>query len=438
MKRFGAGGLAALCALAAVAQAQEQTTPGAVVRFDLSQRLEYSDNPDLSDPKVSQSRARTTLGIGVTSDTAISRFQFDVRSDLEAGAGRETGFASPRLSLSYDRDVGNARMGAALSFQDAAINSDPTSTTFDPGTNKKLGLDLDLETGVNAPIGMEWAVAHDSQRYSGTTDPSLINNTNNAITSTVYFRFDPRMTARVTGEYADYDVKGLGTDRRTTGFGAGLELQIDKLWRADLSASRDKVRLTGVTNRIEEGVSVGASLSREMPRGGLSLTLASSIGENGRRESAILRRQIDLPRGALALSAGSTRTEGLGSNPLFGIDYTRDLPRGGFSVSLEQSVETDTSTQEEINSSLRISHQTEINSRSNLRASATLYDSNELGTGADDSRRMDISLTYERQITSDWDMVAGISHTKSRSDSATDRSNNTVFVGLERSLLWRP
>ena len=437
-KCFGAGGYITLCALAAVAQAQDQSAPGAIVRFDISQRFEYSDNPDLADPKVSESRAITTFGVGVTSDTQVSRFRFDMRSNLEAGATRETGLTSPVLTLGYDRDVGHSRLGSALSFQDAAVNSDSTSTVFDPGSIKKLGVDLEVETGADAPFGTSWTLFHDSQRYSGTTDPSLIDNTTDGITGQLLFRFDPRVTGRLTGKYVDYDIKGTGTDRRTTGIGAGLEVQLDKLWQADLSLSRDKVRLTGLSNRTEEGLSVGLRLNREMARGMLSLDLASDVGENGRRDSAILRRKVDLPLGALTVSGGATQTDGLGSNPLYGLDYTRELPRGTFSISLEQSVETDTTTQEEINSSLRISHTAAINSTSRLRSSASVYDSNELGSGADDSRRVDLSLTYERDLTADWDLISGLSHRRSTSDSATDRSSNTVYVGLKRSFDWIP
>jgi len=67
----------------------------------------------------------------------------------------------------------------------------------------------------------------------------------------------------------------------------------------------------------------------------------------------------------------------------------------------------------------------------------SLIDTNVLGVDEDTSR-FDFDLSYNREVTRDWDMVVGYTHSRSTSDTATDRDSNTIFLRLQRDFEFRP
>ena len=105
-------------------------------------------------------------------------------------------------------------------------------------------------------------------------------------------------------------------------------------------------------------------------------------------------------------------------------------------MSLNQSVTSDALANEQIDTSLSLGVTQEVTDLSSLSLDASLRDSNELGALGIDSRRVDISLTYRRELERDWDMVGGYRYSHSTQDGTVDRDSNTIFIGLERSLVW--
>lgn len=442
------GGLLAICALGVLPPLALAQDGAFVARLDIEQRFEYSDNPDLATTKDRTALARTDLGFSLQRRTAIDTFLFDIGGQIEFGDDDpgESTIENPFFSLAFDRDVGRATFDLNLRFRETDVSSLVTETdeilgvdfaTLDTGKREDSNFSIGAEIGIDAPVGASLRVARDRLRYSGTTDPTLRDQDTDTLEGTIFFRFDPRITGRLFTTLADLDVDGVGgVDRETTIFGSGVEIDLSPVLTLDLGISQDKIELNGTTNRVEEGLSVTADLSREMANGTLGLALASEVGENGRRDSVSVSRSMELPRGALSYRLGLTQTNGLGTNPLYGIDWSQELPRGSFVVSLTQSVTTDSSANEQISSSLSVAYTQELTELSSFSARAALRRSDELRAGGIDSERIDLSLTYRRELERDWGLVSGFSHIRATQDSTADRSSNTVFIGLEKSLTW--
>jgi hypothetical protein len=159
---------------------------------------------------------------------------------------------------------------------------------------------------------------------------------------------------------------------------------------------------------------------------------------DGRRSFLSVSRDIDLPRGALAFSLGVTGANAVGSNPLVNVNYRHERSTTILNFGFSQDVRTNRDNQEEILTTLRASYDQQINSLSSLGASIGLFDRNNLDVSGNDSQRVDISLSYRYDLTRDWGLVGGYTYSLSTRDIESDRSSNTVFVGLQRSFNWNP
>ena len=448
--RHGVGALLTLFGVGAIAQAQDTQPAGLVARFDVSQRFEYSDNPDLDVDGTSDFFGRTTLGFGLDSTTGIQKFTFNLGTDILEGRSDRPSLdvANPYASLRYDRATESARFGFGAVYRESDVTSSFFDEDFpidsgiinqDTGTRQIFAYDLTGAVGLQAPVGASFRYAYSEVRYSGTSDPDLRDQSIDDLSAQINFRIDPRITARLTAEYYNYDVVGPGVDRRTTGIGAGVTLDVTPTLQADVSLSQDKIEQSGDINQTDEGLSGTVALTQTLTNGTLGVALSSDLTSVGRREYLTFSRSMDLVRGQkLSFSLGATRRDGVGTNPTFGANYSYELPTGLFSFGVTQSVTADSDNQEQINTALRASYDHRINNTSSLGASIGFWDRNELGAAADDGQRYDISLTYRHELTRDWGLVGGVSHIFSSSDFEADRSSNTVFVGIQRSFSWNP
>ena len=447
--RHAAGALSILCGVGVVAHAQDAQLSGLTARLDISQRLEYSDNPDLEAEADSDFFGRTVLDFGLESVTALETFTFNIGTDIEEMRDDQStlDLTNPIMRLRYDRATDAANIGFSLRYQESDVSSSFFGDDFpidgnvieqDTGTRQSYGYALNGAFGLNAPLGAAYDFRRDEIRYLDSDDPGLVDQTRDNFSGEVNFRIDPRITARLTGKYINQDYHGDGVDRRTTGYGLGALLDVTPRLVADLSISQDEIELTGDDNRTEEGLTFGAELTRQVPNGTIGLSAASEVTSNGRREFLSLTRDMELLRGSLAFTAGLTNSETAGTDPLFDVSYLHRLSTSSFTLGLSQTVTSDSDNQEDINTTFRANYDYQINSLSSLTAGATLFDRNALGEDASDGRRLDLSLSYRYALTRDWGLVNGFTHQISSSDTEDTRTSNTVFIGLERSFLWRP
>lgn len=445
--RLALGGLLVICAagiLPPLARAQDGAF---LARFDFGQLLEYDDNPGLDVEKDGGFVTRTQLGFRLERATGVDRFTFDARGDLLFGdtGSSDDGLVDPRVSLGFDRDVRHSRFGLSFDFRETDASSlvpedDPLLgsdfTSLDSGKRQDFSYRLNTAVGVDAPLGATLDLSHRELRYSGTSDPSLLDENTDIVDAVLLFRIDPRLTAEVFARYDNRDVQGGGVDQRNISYGTTLVADVTPRLTAAVTLSYDKTELSGDRDSTEDGLGFGLDLDQAMTNGTMGLSLRSDVEENGRRNELRFSRGLELPRGGVSISLGLTQTDGLGVDPLYGLEWRQELPQAEFSVALNQSVTTDVFADEQINSLLSFNYTQELTSLSRLEARAAVRNTNVLGSSGQDSQRLDLSLTYRRELERDWDLVGGVAFIRSREDSGPDRDSNRIFIGLDKSLSW--
>lgn len=420
---------------------------GLTIDVGVSQSLRYEDNPDF-DPGVSDGQflSRTGLSFDLNSETATQKLSFGLTAAVEAGRDSDNGLADPTARLSYTVNNRNTEALVDALWRERDVGTtesddlNPDDLDFGTGTRRDTRLTLGLRTGIEAPFGVDLTARDNRRSYSGTSDPDFFDTTRRSLDATARFRIDPRITLRLIAGIERYEAENADqTDRTTTELGFGGTFEVTPRLTADVDLTFDKIETEELGGTTEtDGIGIDTSLTREMANGTLTASLRTRETINGRRSTVRIGRALDLPDGALSFSLGATKSEGLSTEPVAELSYSRDLPRGQFDVSLRQSVETNNDDQETLSSRLSLGIDQDINSLSSWSADLSLADVNALDVGAEDKRRIDFSLSYRRDIGADWDLVSGYEFSHAREDGVEDREANTVFLTLEKTFSFRP
>ncbi|SMD03153.1 hypothetical protein SAMN06295998_12029 [Primorskyibacter flagellatus] len=444
-----AGG-AGLAVLMSVSTPLAQETPASARQFtlDVAQRLEWSDNPDLAIDGEDRLLARTSLRFGLERRTGIDRLSFSLGGDLEVSNDDATGFERPSLSLAWQRDVGHSQIGAAFDFNEVELGN-TTSTTFDEdtqstdfitvdsGARQTANLSLTGAFGIEAPFGGSYRLSQRQVRYVDTSDSDLQDADRLSFDGDLHFELDPRITLGLAAAYTDFDEEGPGDlDTVTSRVESYLELDVTPRLTSRIGLGWQEIEQSGTSDLTRDGLVFDASLTQALPRSTMELQTQSRITSNGRRNELRFIHSLERPLGSLRYSLGVSQTEDLDPAPLFGLSWRRELPRGAVSVDLEQVATTDTDDAEVVNSQLSLSYQQDLTTRSGFGLEFVMRDSDERADSGTDSRSYNLGLTYRHAVTEDWDFTGGISMVRVEEDGTADRDSNTVFIGLQRQLVW--
>lgn len=452
--RYGMSALAMLCAATGMVRAQD-IPPGVLATLDISQRLQYNDNVDFDPDTNAESDllGRTVLRFGLESVTKVQNLELDLGLEMTEGSRGKSSIdiENPFVRLAYDRNVRNTTLGVNLNYREADVDvdGDIDDLVFDEdgnvitqtgGTREFLVFGINGSFGRDAPIGGNWSYQYSELNFVGTNDPDLTDQNTDTVSGRITFRISPKVSASLTGRYSDFDAEGNGVNRETTSLGFATNLQVSRLLSVNAGLSYDRIERTGDEVDTDEGLSLNVDLTRDMPNGSWQVAFATDVSSNedGRRPSLTLNRERELLRGRLNYSFGLTGGGVVGTDPLFGIDYLHALPDGQVSVGLSQEVVSNGDNEERINTRLRAAYDKRISDSSNFGVSLVFFGVNDLSAAADDSQRIDVSLTYRHDLTPDWGLVGGVTHARLREDNDDKRTRNTVFVGLQRSFNWSP
>jgi hypothetical protein len=426
-------------------------------RFDFTQRLEYSDNPDLEDDGESDFFGRTLLGFGLESLTKVQRFALNFGTEIEAFRDDEGSDSNSDLdatnsfvNLRYDRNTRNALIGLGLDYREADTSSDITDDELDAdgnvirqdsGTRKTSVFRLNGEVGREAPIGARYNWTYTEINYSDTDDADLSDQTRNDVQGQLDFRISPKVTVFALARYEDLDTQGNGTDREETEISLGADLVVNRVLTANVSLGYTEIDRSGDQIATDDGISGGVGLTLARPDGSWGVAFRSDpeTNDNGRRSSLTVSRTRELSDGNLIYSFGVTGAgDVIGRDPIFNISYTEALPSGQVSFGLSQNVSTDDDNDERVNTALRANYDHRINSISSVGVGLSVFDNSQISGDGDDAQRVNFDLTYRHDLTRDWGLVGGYSYSLSTEDGRDDRSRNTLFVGLQRSFNWIP
>jgi hypothetical protein len=490
-----AAGAAAL-GLVSIASAQDGAG-GKILRVTVGQSLQYSDNIDLvANPDDSIFRSSTRLGLSYSDITRTQSLRFTTGGSYDIDSDGETDLRDPFMRLSYALEGANSRLSFSGDYietdlddaflRDPIAGSDPDDIVSEVGriesgvrinTNYRLG----FETGLESSIGFRLDMSARDRRYRRTTDPDLSETQHREINAETIFRIDPAITARLTAGglryIGDDDVE---TDRMTTSYGVGVAFDLSPITSLDLSFGHERIeteRLTGTT--LTKGQTYGVDFTRALSNGAIGASFFSEPSVNGRINTLRTSRDMDLRReGTLSYGIGATNTEGFLLEPLFTLDYAQPLQRGRFGIQLSQEARTDEEDDDAViltrlsaNYALALTEtlnwsinagfndvaarsdtgedRRRIDFRSNVTGQINDISSWSLGgnlsdtstsnlASSDRERRYGIQLSYRRDVSQDWDVVARYQHTTILDSDAADRRSNAISLGLEKTFDFRP
>lgn len=423
-----------------------QDAGGLSATISVGQEFRYSDNLNFGIVPVSGVQSLTSLGLNVSSITAQSALEFGLSGVLENGADAQSGLADPTLTFAYNTGTRNTALSLSGSYREADVNDlfdDPnfidTGLILGNGNRANTFVRGSWDTGLEARFGVGASFTYQDRNFTNTIDPNLFDTTQFVIGLTARFEVNPSVTLVLGYEDTDYEAEDLVStrrDRQSLSLNGTFAVRRDLTLRAGISHD-DNVTTTAFGRNTFDGIGYSLGATRDLVNGTVSADLESTIDSAGRQTTFLVGRSMELKTGSLSYSFGLLRAQGASTQPLANVNYVRELPRGQFNVGFSQSGSVDSLDRNIVNTRLTAGFTQAINSSSNWNAGLSLIDTNILGVD-EDTARFDFDLSYNREMTRDWDMVVGYTHSRATSDIAADRDSNTIFFSLQRDFDFRP
>ncbi|NNE89990.1 MAG: hypothetical protein HKN27_18135 [Silicimonas sp.] len=386
---------------------------------------------------------RTGLGFGIASATRVETFSLnfgtEIFGDFSSDANDTFDATNQSAALRYSRAGGNSRLSFSALYDDVELDDETIEGVGDTvlistGFAESIAADLELEFGVEGPVGILLNFGRREVDYSETTDPDLLDFETTSADVLANFRIRPSFTIRArAGIEREDEEEILGTSRTEDfyfGIGAETETASGMTVTADILFDSSEVTpaVGGATE--EDGVGIELSVTQERTNGFIGVAVSSRIDEAGRRTSAEVSRGFDLREGAMELSLGVVDQEGDDNLRLIGgVSFERETRRGALTASVSQEAAT-SSGDAVISTVVDLGISQEIDNVSGWTAGIGFAASDELG-GEYDSRST-ATIAYTRDLTADWEMNTGVEYSKDRDESST----NTVFFNIARDFTF--
>lgn len=410
--------LAALLPQGAAAQ-----QAGPLLTFGISQSLSHTSNPGLTIPaEKAATRADTALRLGFFAETPLQQFSLDtsatLRGERRAGSTSEFELQNPAASLSYHR------LGASSSFRFSAFHRssrldermllalDPEALEsgiigpedllllYERGTQRSSGARAGLSWGEGGPLSGSFSLGATRTAYSGTSDPSLVDN-------------------------------------RTLTASLGLRAVLDPLTTLGMDLGWRRYAREGAGFADEDSHSLGLRLSRELPRGQVWVRLSASHDQDGTRHGLGFGHALELPDGSLSTELGLSRSPAGKTETTGALSYGKELPTGRISLQLSRGLSHDSANRTTTLTALSAGWQQALSELMGMGLSARWSRSEVAATGiTTDTGILDASLNW--RLTEDWGLNLGATHRLRHRDGEGRASSNGVYLSLARSFEWRP
>lgn len=417
--------------------------------FTIGERLRSVSEQGFASPQNEGTSLVTTLGFGLSAENNNQIFSLNLGTDVPVYLDDNDNlnssflFEDPFAQLNYSLQ----NRSSLLSFNSSYRRSDVTSSNFFDET-----LDEDVvigggkreiySVGTSLTLGQEQPVTTDL-RYNflrsefDQADPNQSDSTTQSVNGRVSFRITPLASIFVFGDLRQED-RDLATqsDRTTTSAGIGADYSISAVTSVTAQVSYDKDESDTVQN---DGTGFMFGVDRDVPTGTYSFDVSGTETINGFRQQASVGRSYDLQRGSIVFSLGALREENTSIEPLANLSLNLALTdTSRINIGLSQRPGFDDNDVNVIRTRLSAGYDYEINSLSSLSVDFQLANDNRFGTSANDSSSALASLSYNRAVSRDWDLVSGFSYETDRNDNQADQNTSTVFLGLEKTFDFRP
>ncbi len=446
----------ALAAAAAGAQTTQFGETASELYLDLSTGIRSTDNYEyLPDPVGTTTLWTTDVALGYTSETQFQTFSVEAGARLELGDFAENpdtngDLINPFLRLDYGRQSKTSSFDATLAYRETdngidLVNTETsTDLIVDQGTQSNFRVTADLETGVGTPVRTSTSLYYNQRRYFDTTNVDLSDQDT--------FSFDAELGLAITrsaelillAEYYDRDdIDDINSDeiRSAVGIGINADVAPDLSFRGILRYEENEYTSTVGTERVTDtkySPTLDLSFVKDRQNGVILLALGGELASTGVRTTARLGRQMELPHGAIEASIGVTHSETGNVSPVGSLDWLREYKTRQFSVGFDSSVDTDEDDNEILFSSLGVSFEQALTQLDGLQLNLAVSGAEGLDESYNDRRQASFSVSYYRQLTSDWQFVTGYRHAYYEDNDETVTTENEVFATVDRRFSLRP
>ncbi|WP_127903619.1 hypothetical protein [Solirhodobacter olei] len=354
----------------------------------------------------------TDLGLTYSSRTKFQSFDASIGALWRLGKRGETLPLEPRASLSYGYNNGGTRLSFNSRYSKSPVtlfepiglgNGAVSSTDVTAVTGSVMALDnsVDLQTGIQNPMGILVSAGTNQRHYYNNTDPTVFDNRTHSLSATLQLRPDRTSEFDVTRGYSKthYD-DALGTSQVQNQIGLGYQRELSPVLtlNAQYNHSHD---VLGVRNTVEAGGT------------------------------------IVLPTGKLQILGGTSTRPGHGPQLVGQLSYTTTGPTDSISATLSRQTFLTVDNNDLAYARLEVDYTHRLNEISSVSFGVVASHSGSglLGTASPTDYRS-LSLTYTRQVTPVWSLRAGYLYRHlHESNSAT---SNAFFVTIGRDFVLLP
>ncbi|GHF03450.1 hypothetical protein GCM10016455_25930 [Aliiroseovarius zhejiangensis] len=431
---------------------------GFALTLGIESTLRVNDNLSFSDPSPGTSTLwDNTVRFGLLSETGVARFSADlagtIRTAAFPGQSTDTTFDDPSIVLGYQLESADSLLEAELSYRQVSLQFEdplagideliedglePDDLVPSDGVRGNYGALVSFETGRTAPFGFGTVLEYDKTEYWDTTDPGNYDDETTAAEIFARLQFSPVMEGRIALDWEQYDaMNAVRTSRRTVGATASLTYEIDPITRVTASLGYSEIEETNlIGTTLQDGVTGGLSVTRDFPRGNITAEYTTDISTTGRRDTIEVQGELETPGGSITAGVGATRSNAGDVNWIGSLGYNNELAFGIVNASLERSYDTSDGGVENRSTTASLGFDTDVSPNASLGFELDYAEVTNVATGATTSVS-GFRATYNRDLTANWDMIAGYEYRKRRQPGDTDRESNELFVTLEREFSIR-
>lgn len=428
--------------------AQQGPSTGVTGSLQLTTGLRAETNPGLAAVSPgTQLRLSENLSFNISSDTRTQSLSFNTSAALRftnLNGVTDVTTTDPTFNLSYSRDAANASLTASAQYFStdvtASYDIDPSSAVVlvvDDGNLEKISGQVNLQTGKNSPVGLDFGLSHSVSDFSGTMDPTLFDTTTTSASVTANLRFSPVTSGTVSARLSNFDADNTAqTNTVTENYGVSVSHDLARglTLSANAGVQRREVTTTS-SSSSRTGFRAGLSATQALPDGNIFARVGLDQTGLIDRTSVTVGRSMTLPAGNLSGSITATDVAGQGLQYQTNASYDQQLADGSFGVQLSQSLTTNNFDEDVLFSRLGLRYQQQVTSNSNLNLSVDLTRSEDGGAGAVETQnRSGFTASYGRALTPDWNLTMGYRYRGYSSDSTSPTDSNAVFLTLTRNI----
>ncbi|SEK69878.1 hypothetical protein SAMN05444413_10334 [Roseivivax marinus] len=417
-----------------------QETGGLTGRATLGAGLRHEDGTTtpVGEIGVALSSITRTETLGLSFGTVLARGggQGDDETDIDAGLSYSR--LGPRSGLSFDLGYVRNDVGVLTSEEETL---DPDALRFDSGKRTVADAALRYVFGTDMPVGGDVGIETRDVSYSGLPDGALEDFRTRGADATLRFALTPTADLRLSAETSRTESEGDGEDADRSVATVGLDVQVSPSLEATLGLGVSEMRRSapGVDKEIDRGPEIELGLVRSVRDGTYGLRATHVLTGDGPRTELRATRVRTLPTGALTWELGASHADEFGLDPVLALGYERSTRAATLSVALAREIEADLFGDTFASDSLALGLRRDLTPRADLTAGVAYRDVEPFADGVAEVERLEMSFGVNYALTRDVDLRLSAERTRIRTGgSEADRVTNSVFLGVERGIDWRP